>query len=102
MDHSNDTDGIGAKSQSFEGMMQNLVVDGKKYSPDVFAANDVARGLHADTSLNPGFSDDVVAAFDVPTNTLPATNEAGLDIQTDMMSPDVFVKIDGTLQVTAG
>jgi Domain of unknown function (DUF4352) len=88
----NDSD----EQQSFEGMMQNLVVDGKKYSPDTFAGNDVVSDARSDASMNPGFEDNVVAAFDVPVGTFPAANEAYLDIQTEMMSPSVRVKIEGT------
>jgi len=79
--------------QHFDSMGQKLVVDGKTYSSDSFAADDVARDARSSISLNPGFSGYVAAVFDVPTTTFPA-GEAALDLQADYGGPHVMVELD--------
>ncbi len=79
--------------QHFDSMGQKLVVDGKTYSSDSFAANDVASDARSSISLNPGFSGYVAAVFDVPTTTFPA-GEASLDLQADYGGPHVVIQVD--------
>jgi serine/threonine-protein kinase len=79
--------------QSFDSMGQKLVVDGKTYSSDSFAANDVASDARSSISLNPGFSGYVAAVFDVPTTTFPA-DDASLDLQDDFGGPHVVIQVD--------
>lgn len=54
------------ESARYDSTFQNLLIDGREYSSNSFAADDVDRKLRGSASLNPGFGEDVVAVFDVP------------------------------------
>jgi hypothetical protein len=84
---------IGNEEQRFDTRDQKLIVDGKTYSSDSLAADDVVRDAGSSVSLNPGLSDFVVAVFDVPTDVFPA-REAALDLKADSGGSHVMVRVD--------
>ena len=81
--------------QSFDGMWQKLIVGGKEYSPDPSAAEDIDHATGTSATLNPGFSEDIVVAFDVPDGMVEREG-ARLQVQSDVDSPmKVFIQLTG-------
>ncbi|MBU8819719.1 DUF4352 domain-containing protein [Mycolicibacterium goodii] len=57
--------------QHFDGAYCHLLVDGREYQSDTSASEDISGDTRASTFLNPGFSQKVVVAFDVPEGIFP-------------------------------
>jgi hypothetical protein len=83
--------------QHFSAMFQTLMIDGKKFSPDVLASGDVSDKLHSDASLNPGFGGDLAVAFDVPENAFANATKTYLDLKGDMTSSETLVTLTKTV-----
>lgn len=78
----------GSEEQSFDTDGQELIVDGRTYSSNTWAAKYVASEVYQFLVLNPGLSEYAVAVFDVPPGIFPAS-EAALNLKSDSGGPDV-------------
>ena len=88
----------GSEEQSFDTDGQELIVDGRTYSSNTWAAKYVASDVYQFLVLNPGLSEYAVAVFDVPPGIFPAS-EAALNLKSDSGDPDVRVQLDTSPQV---
>ncbi len=80
---------VGNAPESVDSMSQKLFIDNREYSSDMMASENVSRQVRDSAFLNPGFSADLVVAFDVPTG-----SRAGvLEVHTSSFS-DKGARID--------
>jgi hypothetical protein len=83
--------------KTFEGMWQTLIVGGKEYSPDSSASEDVDQETGTSVTLNPGFGDFIVVAFDIPDGAVEREG-ARLKVQRESDSPtQVFIQLTGAV-----
>jgi archaellum component FlaG (FlaF/FlaG flagellin family) len=80
---------VGNEPESVDSMSQKLFIDNREYSSDMMASENVSRQVRDSAFLNPGFSADLVVAFDVPTG----SREGVLEVHTSSFS-DKGARID--------
>jgi Domain of unknown function (DUF4352) len=80
---------VGDEPGSVDSMGQKLFINGREYASDMMASENADRHVRANAFLNPGFTADVLVAFDVS----PDSPNGELEVHTSSFS-DNGARID--------